>query len=104
MMSYVVISTTTSSREEAKKIAASLLSLNLCACVQLMPIESYYQWKGKVENSEEILLLIKTKKKRYDKVEKEILKLSSYETPEILCSNISDGFSKYIKWMDEEIK
>jgi len=101
-MAYAVISITTANKEEAVRIASSLLASKLCACAQMFPVESYYHWKGRVENSEEILLLVKTKKEKYDEVEKEVLRLHSYEIPEILCSDVACGFSKYLNWIDEE--
>lgn len=57
-LEYCVIVTTTETKQQAKEIAASLLTAKLAACVQLLPIESHYVWKGEVTESTETLLLI----------------------------------------------
>ena len=46
-MKAVIIQTTTSSKEEAKKIAKILIQDKLAACIKLKDIESLYNWDGK---------------------------------------------------------
>ena len=99
-MKAVIIQTTTSSKEEAKKIAKILIQDKLAACVQLKDIESLYNWDGKLCCEREILLSIKTKKELFSKVKSKILELHSYDTPEIIeldISNISEDYLKFIK-------
>lgn len=56
----IVMMSTASSEEEAKKIAHGLVSKSLVACVNIVPqIQSVYEWEGKVEQSQEYLLIIK---------------------------------------------
>lgn len=53
---------TASSEEEAKRIAQHLILQKLVACVNLIPsVQSIYEWEGKVESSQEILMMIKVK-------------------------------------------
>ena len=99
-MKAVIIQTTTSSKEEAKKIAKILIQDKLAACVQLKDIESLYSWDGKLCCERETLLSIKTKKELFSKVKSKILELHSYDTPEIIeldISNISEDYLKFIK-------
>ncbi|MCT7482583.1 divalent-cation tolerance protein CutA [Aliarcobacter cryaerophilus] len=99
-MKAVIIQTTTSSKEEAKKIAKILIQDKLAACVQLKDIESLYNWDGKLCCERETLLSIKTKKELFSKVKSKILELHSYDTPEIIeldISNISEDYLKFIK-------
>ena len=58
--------TTTPTRDEAAKIAKLLIDEKLAACVQLLPIESFYVWEGKTQNEPETLLLIKTRTALFD--------------------------------------
>ena len=58
--------TTTPTRDEAAKIAKLLIDEKLAACVQLLPIESFYVWQGKTQNEPETLLLIKTRAALFD--------------------------------------
>ena len=103
MKAYIQISTTTETKEEAQKIALYLVEQKLAACVQIGgPIESTYRWKGKVENAQEWLCLIKTRENLFDKVEAAIKKLHSYETPEIIAVPILEGSKEYLNWIDNE--
>jgi periplasmic divalent cation tolerance protein len=102
MKSYIQVFTTTETKEEAEKIAQYLVEQKLAACVQITgPIASTYRWKGKVENAQEWLCVIKTREDLYDKVEKSIKKLHSYETPEIIAVPILKGSSEYLSWLDD---
>ena len=103
MKSYIQISTTTETKEQAQKIARSLVEKRLAACVQISgPIESTYRWKGKIETANEWLCLIKTRDDLFDKVEAAIKKLHSYETPEIIAVPIVKGSKEYLNWLDDE--
>lgn len=103
MKSYIQISTTTETKEQAQKIAKYLVEQKLAACVQISgPIESTYRWKGNVETASECLCLIKTRKTLFKKVEAAINKLHPYETPEIIAVPIIKGSKEYLNWLDEE--
>jgi len=105
MKSFIQISTTTETKEEAKKIARYLVEQKLAACVQINgAIESTYRWKGKVETAGEWLCLIKTRENLFNKVKAAIKKLHSYETPEIIAVSIIKGSREYLKWLDNETR
>jgi len=97
--SYSVILTTTSSKEEAQKIALSLVEHNLAACVQMVPIQSCYRWQGEIVNDAEVLLIIKAKREQYKKIETTILENHSYEIPEIIEIPFENGFAPYLQWI-----
>ncbi len=103
MNTYIQISTTTETKEQAQKIARYLVEQKLAACVQISgPIESTYRWKGKVETASEYLCLIKTRTSLFKKVEAAIKKLHPYETPEIIATPIVKGSREYLNWLDDE--
>jgi len=95
-----VVYTTTNDKDVAKKIAKSLLEKKLAKCIQIMPIESFYEWKNKIEQDNEYLLIIKSSSK-FSKIEKEILANHNYELPEIIATNINEGYEKYLNWLKE---
>jgi periplasmic divalent cation tolerance protein len=104
MKSYIQISTTTETKEQAQTIAQYLVDTKLAACVQISgPITSTYRWKGKVENSQEWLCLIKTRNDLFIKVEAAIKKMHPYETPEIIAVPIVKGSKEYLNWIDENL-
>jgi len=86
---------------EARKISRALLQKHLAACVniQLAPVESIYRWKGKIETAREHVLLIKTTAHRLKSLEREVLRLHSYDTPEFLVLPISSGSAAYMMWL-----
>jgi periplasmic divalent cation tolerance protein len=105
MKAYIQITTTTETKEQAEKIAKHMVEAKLAACVQIVgPITSIYRWKGKVENAQEWLCLIKTKDDLYNKVEAAMKSLHPYETPEIIAVPILKGSKEYLNWLDNEIE
>ncbi|QAY97297.1 divalent-cation tolerance protein CutA [Methylovirgula ligni] len=88
----------------AGRIAETLVSERLAACVQKLPIESTYRWKGEIETAQEVLLLIKIRNADYATVEERILTLHDYETPEIVALPVAAGFAGYLSWIDEAVR
>ncbi len=99
---HVVIMTTAGSREEAHRLARGLVEKRLAACVQMMPVESVYEWKGAVQEDSEFLLLIKTRRACYANVEAHLRSAHSYEVPEILALPVERGLSDYLGWVDAQ--
>jgi periplasmic divalent cation tolerance protein len=98
---YGVLLTTTPSREEAQKIARLLIDEKLAACVQLLPIESFYFWQGKTQNETEVLLLVKTRAALFETTIARIKAVHSYSVPEIVATNFTAGFAGYLDWIGE---
>jgi periplasmic divalent cation tolerance protein len=96
-----VMLTTTPSREEAQSIARLLIAEKLAACVQLLPIESFYFWQGKTQNEAEILLLIKTRAALFDAATARIKQIHSYTVPEIVALPFSTGLQGYFDWIGQ---
>ncbi len=85
----------------ARKLAEDLVAGKLAACVQVLPgLRSYFHWAGKVDSSEEHLLLIKTSAAKYPELEKRIQELHPYELPEIIGVPVSMGLPEYLSWID----
>ena len=104
MEAYIQVTTTTETKEQAQIIAQHLVETKLAACVQVVgPITSIYRWKGKVENAQEWLCLIKTRDDLYNKVEAAIKSKHPYETPEIIAVPIVKGSKEYLSWLDDEL-
>ncbi|MBI3412864.1 MAG: divalent-cation tolerance protein CutA [Candidatus Aenigmarchaeota archaeon] len=89
----------TSKRAEAKKIAAVLVKEKLAACVNIVPVDSVYRWKGKLVKNRESLMVIKTKSSLFNRLKKRIRSLHSYTVPEIIELKISKGDKKYLRWV-----
>ena len=98
---FGVMLTTTPTREEARKIAKLLVEEKLAACVQLLPIESFYAWQGKTQNEAEVLLLIKTRTALFESATARIKEIHSYTVPEIVAMPFTAGFAGYLNWIDQ---
>jgi periplasmic divalent cation tolerance protein len=100
--SYVIVMVTTSSKQEAEKIAQNLLNERLIACANIVgPVTSIFHWSDKMEKSEEYLILLKSHQDLFRKLEETVRALHSYKVPEILVLPIVDGSKKYLDWLDD---
>ena len=93
--------TTAPTREEAVTLAKILIDEKLAACVQLLPIESFYVWEGKTRNENEVLLLAKTRTALFEPAIARISQVHSYSVPEIVGTQFLAGFKPYLNWIDE---
>ncbi|MEM2941923.1 MAG: divalent-cation tolerance protein CutA [Candidatus Bathyarchaeia archaeon] len=90
-------------KESADRIASSLTTKGLAACVNVAEgVRSLYRWRGKIEESRELLLMIKTRKRILDKVIYEVKLHHPYQTPEIIAFPIIGGSQEYLRWLIEE--
>jgi len=98
---YVQIQTTVNSEDEAKKLIMNLFENNLIACAQYFPIKSYYWWKGELENADEILILIKTHRKHFEKIKELFKRYHPYELPGLVCICFDKISDKYKDWISK---
>ena len=103
MPEFVIVYVTAGSPAEADRVARALVEERLAACVsRIGPIQSVYRWEGKLEQSEEQLLIIKTPKEFFAALEKRVRELHSYAVPEIVALPIVDGSQDYLRWLGEQ--
>lgn len=104
MQEFMVVYVTAGSAEEADRLARSLVDERLAACVnRVRPVQSVYRWQGKVEQSEEELLIIKTSRELFSALEKRVRELHSYSVPEVIALPIIEGSSGYLRWLKEQV-
>jgi periplasmic divalent cation tolerance protein len=104
MGKYIQVFTSAGNKKDAERIAGILIEKKLAGCVQIVPAESRYRWKGKIEKSREYLCIIKSRQALYKKIEKVIKANHPYETPEIISVTVSDGSADYINWLEKETR
>jgi periplasmic divalent cation tolerance protein len=103
MEECIIVYVTAGSAEEGERLARALVEEGLAACVnRVAPVQSVYRWEGKLEQSEEQLLIIKTKRSLFTALEKRVRELHSYAVPEIVALPIIEGSQDYLRWLAEQ--
>jgi periplasmic divalent cation tolerance protein len=104
MTDKIIVFVACESKEQGESIAQTVVTEKLAACVNVLPgVRSCYVWEGKLTWSDEVLLLIKTTRGRFDQLQDKIKAMHSYSVPEIVAVTIEDAFEKYIAWIDERV-
>jgi uncharacterized protein involved in tolerance to divalent cations/ADP-ribose pyrophosphatase YjhB (NUDIX family) len=104
MQEFIVVYVTAGSADEADRLARSLVDERLAACVnRIKSVQSVYRWQGKVEQSEEELLIIKTSRDRFALLEKRVRELHSYSVPEVIALPVIEASSDYLKWLKGQV-
>lgn len=102
MMGKLIVLITCESPGQARKIARALVEARLAACGNILAgVRSIYRWRGRVESAGEALLILKTSRRRFEALCREVERLHSYDTPEIIALPIAAGARKYLAWMEE---
>jgi len=102
MTDSMAVFVTCGSEEEALKIARALVEERIAACANLIsPIRSIYRWEGKVWDEKEWLLILKTQREKFQKLEERVKALHSYSVPEIIALPITEGSPSYLRWIEE---
>jgi len=103
-MTAIAVVTTVGNREEARRLALTLVERGLAACAQISEIESIYRWKDVVQREPEFRLLLKTSDERYPEVERAIRELHSYELPAIHAFAFEHILPAYAAWIEENAR
>ena len=104
MPKQVVVLITTGSKEEADRIANTLVAEMMAACVNVIPgVTSVYRWEGEVQRAQEWLLVVKSRIEVLDDVIRRVKALHSYDEPEIIALPLAGGSDSYLRWIDNEV-
>jgi periplasmic divalent cation tolerance protein len=95
-----IVLTTAPDRETATRIARALVERTLAACVNIVPgVGSVYRWQGRIEESDEVLLLAKTTQARIGDLERALGELHPYDVPECVVLAPASVEAKYLAWL-----
>ena len=100
----IFIFVTIHKKPDAVKIGKYLLKQRLIACYNLFAVESAYWWKGKIEDDNETLMILKTKPANFSKIETFIKKQSGYQVPEVVAIKADKVNMPYLDWINKEVK
>lgn len=88
-------------KKEALKVGEILVKEKLATCVNVIPnVKSIFYWKNKLERSNEVILIAKVSERNYEKLEKRVKELHSYEVPCITALKVEKGYKKFVEWVE----
>ncbi|MBR9800351.1 MAG: divalent-cation tolerance protein CutA [Rubinisphaera brasiliensis] len=96
---------TAGSLDEAESIASTLVAERLVACANILPqMISVYQWQGKTERGDEVVLLLKTTEANTQQTIDRVVELHSYDCPAVLALPIEAGAPEFLQWIAGEVQ
>lgn len=96
----IVVYVTVPTKEAGKKLAESIVTGKLAACVNRVPgVESVYQWEGKIQTDSEELLIIKTRESLLEPLKEHVKANHEYDVPEVIAMPITGGSLQYLEWL-----
>lgn len=104
MADFCQLCLTCKDKSEADKIADALLVKHLIACARQMPVSSTYRWKGKIETSNEVMLLMESRSDLFEEIEKEVAKIHSYDTFVLESFRIEKLSGEAKGWLKEVVR
>lgn len=100
----LVVLTTLSSVEDARKLVQALVSERVIACGTILPAAtSIYRWKNEVKEETEAVVLLKTDASRWDALVAAVRTRHPYEVPELLALPVKRGLQAYLDWIEQEV-
>lgn len=87
----------------AESIGRKLVAERLVACVNIVPgLRSLYWWRGQLEESDEVLMLLKARREDVSSIAARVRELHPYEVPEVVATEVVDGLGAYLDWVQSE--
>ena len=103
MTEYIIVFITAPNEKEAACISQTIVGERLAACVNIIPsVRSIYRWQGRVEDEQEVLLIVKTKRALFERLKERVTALHTYSVPEILALPLAGGSEAYLNWLGQE--
>ena len=99
---YLLVLATCPGHAVAAEIATAVIEQRLAACVnRIGAVQSWFRWNDRLEQEDEVLLLIKTTRARFPTLQTAIGSLHPGEVPEIIAVPIVAGSAAYLAWLSE---
>lgn len=100
MPGEIVVLVTVPSARLARTMGRRLVEERLAACANIVSrVESIFAWEGKIEKARESLMILKTRRARFDRLVRRVKSLHPYTVPEIIALPIVRGSGDYLSWI-----
>jgi periplasmic divalent cation tolerance protein len=98
----VVVLVTCPNRRVAELLGRSMVEERLAACANVVPgLTSIYRWGGKLCRDREVLVIMKTRRPRFQALARRVCALHPYAVPEIIALPLAAGSPAYLQWVAE---
>lgn len=105
MTEILMVFTTFANEEDAARVARVLIEERLIACANLLGgARSLYRWKKGIEDTREVVVLMKTRKQDWTVLLSRLHELHPYEVPECVAVRVAAGAPKYMAWLEEALE
>ena len=92
-------------KKEAKRLAHALLEKRLVACANILPaMQSLYRWKGKLQRSTEVALILKTRQSLGRRLDQYLSQNHFYTCPAILQFRVTRVNVSFKEWVYDETR
>ncbi len=100
-----IIYVTCRDKDEALTISRTLVEERLAACANILDgISSVYVWQGKLQEENEVVLLLKTTIKKAESCAARVREIHSYEVPCVMTWNSNVLNPRYLEWIEDSVK
>lgn len=95
----------TAPQSAAATLARGLVEERLCACVNVLPgVRSFFRWEGVVQEADEVLLVVKTKRSALSALQDRLVAMHPYDVPEFVAFDVAAGLPGYLNWIIESVE
>ena len=99
----VFVYVTAGDREAALSISRALVDERLAASANVIGnVHSIYRWQGAVEEAEEAVLVLKTRRAHLETLTARVRALHAYDCPCVVAMPIIGGNPAYLDWIAAE--
>jgi len=79
MTDAMLVLTTLPDSDAAAEMAKKVVGDRLAACANILPaLRSIYRWQGKLQDENEVLVLLKTRQQQFERLKERIVELHPY--------------------------
>ncbi len=103
-MDGCIVISTYPNEESAINSVKKALEARAAACASITSVRSLYWWKGKIEDSNEFMVIFKTLKSESTALKELIRDEHPYTVPEIVEISMDDVSRSYLDWMIESTR
>ncbi len=97
---YAMLYMTVGDAKEARSIVLGLVEEGLVAVGHIFPIQSIYRWKGRIEEEQEVAVIMKTRRELIEPAIAAVREAHSYEVPCVVAYEMKTGSEDYLRWID----